>query len=97
MTTINVNDAAMLEKSNEIAMLKNELSHNLKKIEDTVLSMQGDWQGAGEKIFSAKILTVKDQYNDILDFFDDYAKILKGFAESYERQEADLVSKIKMA
>lgn len=97
MTEIRVDEAMMLQKSNEITVLRNELAHNLKKIEELILSLQSDWQGDGEKAFAARILAVKAQYGDIMTFFDDYAKLLSTYAEGYERQENDLASKIRMA
>lgn len=94
---IQVDTSKLAEKSSEIRFLTTELQKTMEEIEILVLSVNGAWQGNSEKAFSEKILYVKKQFSHIADFFADYADLLKGFAHTYEQQEADLSSKINLA
>lgn len=94
---IQVDTSRLIEKSNEIKMLKIDLLNTMEQIEALVLSVNGSWQGDAERAFSEKILFVKKQFANIATFFDDYSELLKGFAYIYEQQETDLSSKINLA
>ena len=94
---IQVDTSQMVEKSNEIKILKADLVNTMEQIELLILSVNGGWQGDAERAFSEKILFVKKQFANIATFFDDYSELLKGFAYTYEQQETDLSSKINLA
>ena len=94
---IQVDTSQLVEKSNEIKILKADLVNTMEQIELLILSVNGGWQGDAERAFSEKILFVKKQFANIATFFDDYSELLKGFAYSYEQQETDLSSKINLA
>ncbi len=93
---IQVNANSLNDKSNEIQSLKFELEKIMEEIELLVLSVNGSWQGNAERAFAEKIIFVKKQFSHIATFFDDYAKLLKNFAYTYEQQETDLASKINL-
>ena len=94
---IQVDTSQLVEKSNEIKILKADLVNTMEQIELLILSINGGWQGDAERAFSEKILFVKKQFANIATFFDDYSELLKGFAYTYEQQETDLSSKINLA
>ncbi len=93
---IQVNTNQLESRSNEIQFLKAELENIMEEIELLVLSVNGSWQGDAERAFAEKIIYVKKQFSHISTFFDDYAKLLKKFAYTYEQQETDLSSKINL-
>ena len=94
---IQVDPNQLMEKSNDIRLLEQELLKIMDEIELLVLSVNGSWQGDAEQAFAQKILYVKKQFANIATFFEDYAEVLKTFAYAYEQQEADLSSKINLA
>ena len=94
---IQVNTAQLVQSSNDIKSVKQDLVNTMDQIETLVLSVHGSWQGNAERAFAEKILYVKKQFSGIAAFFDDYAELLKKFASSYEQQEADLSSRINLA
>ena len=94
---IYVDTDVMVQKSNEIKVLTDELKKIMEEIELLVLSVNGEWQGDAEKAFSEKIIYVKKQFSHISTFFDDYADLLNKFAYVYEQQESEITSKINLA
>lgn len=94
---IHADTSQLAEKSGEIQTLTADLRHTMEQTEALVLSLNGPWQGDAERAFSERILYVKRQFDNIATFFDDYAALLKSFAQAYEQQEADLSSKINLA
>ncbi len=93
---IQVNPVELRYKSDTIKIINNDLRMLMENIEILVLSVNGSWQGDAEKAYSEKILFVKNQFEPIAMFFDDYSDLLRQFADEYESQESDMVSKINL-
>lgn len=94
---IQVETTQLLDKSNDIRLVKDNLAEIMEQIEQLILSVEGDWQGDAERTFSSKIVFVKKQFSNILSFFESYSYLLVSFADSYEQIEDTISSKINQA
>lgn len=91
-----VDPVALRAKSDDIRIVNGDLRVLMENIEILVLSVNGSWQGDAEKAYAEKILFIKNQFEPIAMFFDDYSDLLKKFADEYESQESDMASKINL-
>lgn len=94
---IQVETTQLLDKSNDIRLVKDNLAEIMEQIEQLILSVEGDWQGDAERTFSSKIVFVKKQFSNILSFFESYSYLLVSFADSYEQLEDDISFRINQA
>lgn len=83
-------------RSDDMKTIGTELRHGMESIEALVLSLNGAWQGEAERAYASRILFVKQEFADIMAFFDDCASLLASFAAQYEEQDSDLAAKINL-
>lgn len=94
---IEVDAITLEEKSNGIKVLNSQLKANIEEIETLILSINGSWQGDAERAYSAQIIAVKNEFNNIFSFFEDYSMLLSGIADQYNAHDEQLSSKINLA
>lgn len=91
---IEVNTDGMIKESGSIKTITAELQTVMAEIENCVISVNGKWQGDSEKAFAQKIIYVKNQFSNIISFFDEYAETLCKLANEYENFDCILKNKI---
>lgn len=93
---VNVVPDKLQSSATDIIFYNNELRNQMEQIEMLILSLNGDWQGDAERAFAGRILYVKNQFDHIYQFFDDYAELLKKLAAEYEENDKEISSKIQL-
>ena len=93
---VNVIPDKLQSSATDIIFYNNELRNQMEQIEMLILSLNGDWQGDAERAFAGRILYVKNQFDHIFQFFDDYAELLKKLAAEYEESDKEISSKIQL-
>ena len=93
---VNVIPDKLQSSATDIIFYNNELRNQMEQIEMLILSLNGDWQGDAERAFAGRILYVKNQFDHIYQFFDDYAELLKKLAAEYEENDKEISSKIQL-
>lgn len=81
--------------SDQMLELRDELKRLQFNIEQLVFSTCDEWQGEAEKTFANKVITINEQYNRLCSFIDDYACLLKQFADEYEAMDKTVADRIK--
>lgn len=80
--------------SNQMLEVRDELKRLQFNIEQLVFSTCDDWQGAAEKVFAEKVITINEQYARLCSFIDDCACLLKQFADEYEAMDKTVADRI---
>lgn len=88
-------DAEQMKQTSE-QMLGNvqKMQENMKRIEQIVMDVRGDWQGEAEKAFEKKLLYVKAQFVPLQQFWKEYAVQIREQAELYAEHESEIRSKL---
>ncbi|MCM1244436.1 MAG: WXG100 family type VII secretion target [Roseburia sp.] len=84
----------MKQTSEHIFETFQEIQENMKRIEQIVMDVRGDWQGEAEKAFEKKLLYVKAQFAPVQQFWKEYAVQIREQAELYEEHESEIRSKL---
>ncbi len=91
-----VDEEMLKQRLAEMRMVKDELKLVLNKIESAVLSTNGAWQGDAEKAYENKFILVKEQYESVIQFIENYTDMIEEFTDSYIEFENQLKQKISL-
>ncbi len=94
---VSVNTDELRERCSELRAVCNDLNGNMNRIETAVLSIGNEWQGESERAFVAKLLYIRQQFNDLTNFIEDCTNLMETFATQYEEHDKELSSKINFA
>ncbi len=86
----------LMQRSNDIRLIRSEIEKIMTNIELLVVSLNGNWQGDAERACSGKIIYIKKEYAEMLAFLNDYANLLDNCSIGYEQYDAELESKINL-
>ena len=64
-------------------------------IEQLVYSTCDSWQGKSEQAFAEQIITINGKFDTLYAYVDQYASLLKQFADEYESMDIGIANKIK--
>lgn len=84
----------MQQASEQMLEVLQEMQMNMRRIEQFVHDVKGDWQGEAEKAFEKKLLHVKVQFVPLQRFLQEYARQIEEQAEIYEEHELEIRSKL---
>lgn len=91
-----VEPESLIESYNKMKLVIGELKNIFNRIETFVASINGEWQGNAEKVFSGKIMIIRNQYSDIECFYNDCAELIKEISDSYEEQDVNTARLIEL-
>lgn len=93
---IEINVDGLEKNAIEIQRIVSELKTNMNHIENIVMSVEGEWQGAAELAYVAKILYLKKEFNLLYDFMIDFSQVLSTIANDYNELENNLKKKMEL-
>ena len=79
---------------NQMCLSVNNLSLNLNHIESLILSLPEGWQGNIEIKFANKLITIKREYEKLLQFLSRTNSQFENIAFDYEKFDAELQAKL---
>ncbi len=91
-----VDVAGIKDMKNDIQKISDDLRTYMEQVENVVLSIDGEWQGEAEKAYVARIVYVKSQFSTVIEFLEQYIKLLDDFSDQYEEHDKELAAKINL-
>lgn len=81
--TLIINPEMLCKIANEMEITTERLHQCMELIENLVVAMAGDWQGAAGTEYQNKIIALKYEYGKLETLMKDYTSILREAAENY--------------
>ena len=78
-----------------IRQLTDILHTNMDSIENLVRLLQGDWQGDAARAYVSKIVHVRQEFQAMEQFFQEYAMVLMQISGEHQRLEDELAAMIR--
>ena len=94
---ITVDPDALVQRSDDIRMVCNDLNVYMQQIETIVLSIGDEWKGDAERAYTAKLFDLKQKFSGITGFLEEYSSLMEETAGKYEEFDKELSSKINLA
>ena len=92
---INIDTYEMQQYSGDLQNIIFDLEKNMQRIEGIVLTLQSDWQGDSERIYSNKILVLKKQFSYLLEFVKNQSSLMKDISTDFEQTELNIKNKME--